>query len=259
MIFLEQTMRRYEKYPAMALLRALEIERFREDVSVYSHPVLDLGCGDGYMAKMAFNESICAGIDIDFQALGMARLSGSYRITLAADARYLPFKDGAFGTIYSNCAIEHMQGMDLVLAEIKRLLKKDGSLVILVPSGSLLKPPGRLSGFFGQSVWDKFNRLQGHLNLFDPEVWIRRLSDLGLKVISISPYGDHAIASRINDFDLMGKLHFDLRAPFLHLRHDGNIGQVIAGFVRRYLKNKFSGYKDTGKNGYYLMIIAVKE
>jgi hypothetical protein len=52
---LGQLIAHYKDYPAMALLRALEIEQFAAVSSDCARPVLDLDCGDGYVAGLAFN------------------------------------------------------------------------------------------------------------------------------------------------------------------------------------------------------------
>ncbi len=255
---LSQLLTYYNRFPAMALLRALEIEEFKRMRSLCIPPIMDLGCGDGLVANLAFEYPLDIGLDIDNQSLKKAFQAGTYRMALNADARYLPFKGNTFRTIYSNSAIEHMYNLDIILAEIRRVLKPGGNLIAFVPSDRILKPVGLLGRFLGQKVWDKFNRLQNHVNLLDENQWRSILSQYGLKMKLIKTYCNYPIAGYIFDADLCGKFHFNFHWPFLHLRHLGNLGLLIGRISLPHLKRIFAAYSDSNREGYNFLILAVK-
>ena len=80
-------------------------------------PVLDIGTGDGHFASIAYDEPIDVGIDVRSDELVEARdrHPAVYGSVLQASATTLPFADGAFGTVISNCVIEHIADVDGVL------------------------------------------------------------------------------------------------------------------------------------------------
>ena len=78
-----------EKTPiAMAFWRSLECHRFSKEK--IQHPVLDVGCGDGFLARVAFGRQLEAGIDLDPGEVRKAVESKSYKKTLCASATDLP-------------------------------------------------------------------------------------------------------------------------------------------------------------------------
>jgi len=252
----------YKMFPAVAMQRALEVQESIAIRDSCAAPILDLGCGDGLIARLVFAGPVDSGIDIDTRSLKVASDSGFYRTVINSDARNLPFKDNSFRTIYSNSAIEHMQDFGSVLDELARVLKTNGLLVFSVPSRRLAKPLGAIGILVGQRIWDRFNRLQSHINLFDETEWHVLLSRYGFKTRLIKPYCNYSIARYIFWLDFFGKLHFNFRWPLLHLRHCGNLGlamaKIIPGFLD--LKHIFLKYAYRREDiAYCLMILAVKE
>ena len=111
--------------------------------------VLDDGCGGGGMTVSFAEESDSAvGIDLSdrFAAAGtvLAREKGVANICFArTDAQALPFRDGAFDTVFSHAVIEHVADPLAYLREIRRVLKPGGLVFLqtapyLAPSGAHL-------------------------------------------------------------------------------------------------------------------------
>jgi ubiquinone/menaquinone biosynthesis C-methylase UbiE len=113
--------------PHRALLRAVECKLM--GAVPFERPVLDIGCGDGHFASIAYEDPIDVGIDLREAELREAARRGLavYRAVARADATRLPFGDDTFGTVVSNCAIEHIEDDDAVLAEIARVLRPGGT------------------------------------------------------------------------------------------------------------------------------------
>ncbi len=175
--------------PHRAILRAVEC-RFMGQV-VFQRPVLDIGCGDGHFASIAYGDlPIDVGIDVMARDLPeAARRHGTYRRVMFASATSLPFADASFGTVISNCVIEHIPDNDAVLREISRVLRPGGTFATTLPSEhfaeyllgtSVLQALHlrRLSREYGEF----FNRISNHFHLYDPQEWRARLHRVGLTV-----------------------------------------------------------------------------
>jgi SAM-dependent methyltransferase len=248
----------YPTAPWLALLRAIEVERFRSAGRSYARPVLDLGCGDGFVASLALAPPIDVGVDIDSPALLRAVARGVYRVVITADARRLPFAPDTFRTVYCNGAMEHMGSLDSVLGEILRVMAPGGVLVTLVPSDRFQEPVGRVPRLLGKGMWDAFNRLHNHVNLLSPREWQERLWAHGLRTTHVEPYGGPAVAGYVATRDLCSKLHLAPRRPFFRLMHDGNLGRALRGCGKTAVRRLFAADTGAGSDGYWLMIFAEK-
>jgi len=95
-------------------------------------PILEIGVGTGRFA-MYFPDVI--GVDPSFNVLKTAETRGIK--TVRAYGEYLPFRDNAFGCILIIVTLCFVQNPLYVLKEAKRVLKKDGSIIIgLFPKDS---------------------------------------------------------------------------------------------------------------------------
>ncbi len=177
-----------EKTPiAMAFWRSLECHRFSKEK--LDHPVLDVGCGDGFLARVAFGVQLEAGIDLDAGEVGRAIASKSYKKALCASATDLPFPNKSFKTVVSNCVLEHIPDIDSALKEIHRVLKPKGRLMITVPSECYTNDSyfrGVLTamglGWLGKWYIDSLNKTFKHFHVDDAETWRKRLKKAGLKM-----------------------------------------------------------------------------
>lgn len=185
----EEFFRQYLEHTpiAMAFWRSMECHRFSKEK--LEHPVLDVGCGDGFLARVAFGGNLEAGIDLDADEVKRAVESKSYKKALCASATDLPFPKNSFKTVVSNCVLEHIPDINGTLKEINRVLKPKGRLMITVPSEcfsndsffrSLLSKIG-LSGL-GKWYVDKLNQTFKHFHVDDAETWKKRLKKAGLKM-----------------------------------------------------------------------------
>jgi len=57
----------------------------------------------------------------------------AYPVDVVADATALPFRSGALDRVASNSVLEHIPDLETTIAEIARLLRKDGRFVFTVP------------------------------------------------------------------------------------------------------------------------------
>ncbi|HEV2065538.1 MAG TPA: class I SAM-dependent methyltransferase [Thermomicrobiales bacterium] len=184
-----------EMAPHRALLRAVEC-RFMGRVPL-THPVLDVGCGDGHFASVAFTEPIDVGLDPMDRDLveAAARRPAVYQDVVKGSATGMPFPDGTFATVVSNCVIEHIPDVAATLSEISRVLRPGGVFATTLPSehypeyllGAIL---ARRAGFprLGRAYGSFFNRISHHEHVDPPDVWIARLGAVGLDVTEHAYY-----------------------------------------------------------------------
>ena len=132
--YLSDFLQRYWFAPPVALWRSIEAHAL--STLDFPAPLLDFGCGDGMFTDAVFGKQTeLVGCDIARGELPSARDSGVYaRGVQFADGHHLPYKTGAFGSVYSNSVIEHIPDPHNVLPELARVLHKDGLLVLTVPS-----------------------------------------------------------------------------------------------------------------------------
>src|SRR5262249_16228730 len=96
-------------------------------------PVLDLGCGDGLFASLSPRLRGAVGLDLDPGEVRRARSRRVYRHVVTADAREIPFRAAVFGAVVSISALEHVAGLEGVLAEVRRVLVPSGRFAFSVP------------------------------------------------------------------------------------------------------------------------------
>lgn len=98
--------------------------------SLATGKVLDIGCGDGYIATHIKGD--ITGIDISKKLVEIAR---KRRIKAGVgNAEKLRFPNNSFDTIIILDTLEHLKNPLKCLKEVKRVLKKRGTLLLTVPS-----------------------------------------------------------------------------------------------------------------------------
>ena len=131
-----------------------------------------------------------SGCDISEKAIELAQEKGIYSDLKVCDIRKLPYKDNSFNSILSNCALEHVEEINIALSEVGRVLAKGGYLMMTMPSKLLLDgfPPKKFfksigMDKFGEKLLYEFNRAQAHRNIFDSTQWEKLLNEAGLKIL----------------------------------------------------------------------------
>lgn len=109
--------------------REILLERLHEDIK--GKKALDVGCGGGLLAEeFARLGYDVTGIDPSEPSIAIARthalqqhLSIDY---LTGSGEHLPFADASFDIVYCCDVLEHVRDLNRVIAEIARVLKRDG-------------------------------------------------------------------------------------------------------------------------------------
>jgi len=166
------------------LLRAVEA-RFYDDIDLPA-PTLDLGCGDGHFATLAFDRKLEVGTDPWWGPLCEAEKREAYQGLAQSDGAAQPFPDGYFASAVSNSVLEHIPHLDEVLAETARLLQQGAPFIFCVPNHQFLASLSIGRGLdkvglrsFGDVYRAFFNRISRHHHCDDPQTWEARLQKAG--------------------------------------------------------------------------------
>ena len=120
--------------------------RFREvkKVITSAESILDVGCADGVFSNVIFKEAQpkkFIGLDVVKTSIKWAKKHWSKNKKMkfvVADAHKLPFPKESFDAVFCLEALEHVADPLMVLKEFKRVMKKNGYGVFLVPSDNNL-------------------------------------------------------------------------------------------------------------------------
>jgi SAM-dependent methyltransferase len=175
------------------MLRAVE-DRFYQDLHL-PEPTLDVGCGDGHFASVAFDHALTAGIDPWAEPLREASRRAAYRIVLQADGARMPFADGWFASAISNSVLEHIPNVEDVLKETGRVLRPGGLFVFCVPNQHFTENLLGITFFLklgmksaSQAYGRFFNRIARHAHTDGQAVWKGRLEQAGFSIIKCWDY-----------------------------------------------------------------------
>jgi O-antigen biosynthesis protein len=139
---------------------------------------LDLGCGDGRLGAHLRAGELVAG-DVSSVALERAGawLPGAELVLLEPD-RPLPLADSRFDLVLCAETIEHVRDVQLLLSEIRRVLRPGGALALTTPAH------GRLTGLdvLARGFERRFDPLAPHLRFFTARGLRRLLGELGFDV-----------------------------------------------------------------------------
>lgn len=110
--------------------------------SVKQRSVLDVGCGSGYGTWLFMMKGAHRVLSLD---LDKAKVYQAYRfckdfnnfLALSMDAQKMGFKDQSFEVVTCFELIEHIPNPDLLLFELKRIMKSDAVLFLTTPNRAM--------------------------------------------------------------------------------------------------------------------------
>jgi SAM-dependent methyltransferase len=115
--------------------------------------VLDVGCGEGQVARLAAagGATRVVGIDPTWNQVAVARERGGGPAYVRAGADTLPFPDAAFDAVVACLVFEHIRHVDAAIAEVARVLRPGGRFCFFL-NHPLLQTPN--SGWIDDQVLD---------------------------------------------------------------------------------------------------------
>lgn len=131
--------KRYKDKSYMSL-RSKDADRLIKQINnlnlfKYEDRVLDAGCGSGEFGvavKKSFNTKVY-GIDINKEAIKKSSKNGLIARIADVEKKW-PYKNEFFDSVLFIQMIEHLVNPDFFLTESKRVLKKNGLLIITTPN-----------------------------------------------------------------------------------------------------------------------------
>ena len=138
---------------------------------------LDLGCGDGRLtAELRAGELVAA--DVSGVALERARrrVPAARTVHLEPD-QPLPLDDGRFDLVLCAETIEHVRDVQLMLSEVRRVLRPGGRLAVTTPAHGRITGLGIAARGFERS----FDPLSPHLRFFTARSLATLLDALGFE------------------------------------------------------------------------------
>lgn len=103
-----------------------------------NHKCLDLGCGGGTLTQALVKRENLSIVSFDLVKeiiLQVTRKRVPSVPYVAGDAEELPFKENSFDIVIHNQTLHHFPTQNFVLAEIARVLKRDGFLLSIETNG----------------------------------------------------------------------------------------------------------------------------
>ncbi len=180
-------------------------------------PILDVGCGDGLFATLAFGGREVWGIDIDGNEGRRAQASQAYSHVILADVTQARLPEAFFGSCVANCSLEHVPDIDAAGRTILRALKPGGIFYTFVPArewaDSLLTAQALRKlglGSLADTVTETINSVFKHRHLEDAAGWARIFENAGFEVTRVDPIGTTASTMAFEAFlvpSLAGRLN----------------------------------------------------
>lgn len=171
--------------PIKRIWHALRFQTIGEMVKGLEGNLLDIGCAGGTFTHELSKKTKAkiTGIDISQEAINYAKETYPHLDFQVHDAAHpkFPFPDQSFNTVTLLEVLEHLLNPVETLQEIKRLVKKDGQVIVLVPSENWLfralwsiwvKLP------WGGKVWD-----DAHVQRFDGNKLKHLMEFIGYEIL----------------------------------------------------------------------------
>jgi SAM-dependent methyltransferase len=211
-----------------------------------AHPggrLLEIGCGNGNSLKFLQQIGWCVtGLDFDSEAVANAKTKGlDVHLGQLKDQR---FPDATFDAIVMSHVIEHVQRPRELLRACHRVLKKNGTLVVLTPNAE---------GFLHKYHQDSWRGLEPprHLQIFTPRALEKISMDSGFRQNKLLTSMNGHIYINLASMEIAKKTRHDMQRqyPLMH-----RIPIHVGAFFLSWWKTLFRKYA-----GDEIVLIAHKE
>ena len=237
----------------LAIERNFECEILSRQV--FTHPILDIGCGEGLFANILFDEKIDVGIDPNTKELERAAYYGQYEKLINCFGNKIDFQDAHFETIFSNSVLEHIPDIEAVLRETHRLIADDGNIYFTVPTNYFDKY-SIIYQFLSTLKFNKlaeryrlfFNGFWKHYHYHSVEKWIELFEKNDFRVMDYKEYGSRKICV-LNDLLAPFCLLSFISKKIANRWYISSYSRKISAAIFYFLFRKINFYKNTKTGG----------
>ncbi len=239
------------------------LARLEPFISLAGRSVLDMGAGTGglLLACQRHGASRLVGIEVEppLHELAQLRLAGTGIECLLTDGDTVPLPDASFDVIVSTHVIEHVVSPSRYLAEVARLLKPDGVILLACPNRLWPQEPHAQLPFLPwlpMSLSKALCRRRGRseklpepirrqyytstlLNHYFSFIGLRRVCrGAGLEFIEVNPTGLFVVVPKVS-FGAWGQAHPRFETAFNALNQQ-LMRDRIAPYVRAHSRSHFA-------------------
>ncbi|MDF1538558.1 MAG: methionine biosynthesis protein MetW [Candidatus Thorarchaeota archaeon] len=175
------------KYGEFRYLPTVRFQSIRELLPKSFVTALDIGCGDGTTLRLLERETGVRGegVDVSLTAVERAIALGVSASVHDADSPF-SFEDSSFDLIICSEVLEHLKYPHICIAEMKRILKLDGVIIISIPNLGFIKR--RLRLLVGRNPFDSYEyHLSEHLHHWTNRSFRAIMVDFGFDVDKMLP------------------------------------------------------------------------
>lgn len=151
--------------------------------------VLDLGCGDGaFAAALTGAGAVVTAVDVSGEAVRRARgRAPGAQVELVAEGGELPFAEDAFDLVWCGETLEHVADVAGLLAEVRRVLRWGGTLLVTTPNVPRLGVA--VEALRGRPLEERLDPRADHLRFFTARTLTAVLRDAGFAEIAVRASG----------------------------------------------------------------------
>jgi ubiquinone/menaquinone biosynthesis C-methylase UbiE len=190
--------RRSPDHPVVKQYATSKIEQIRRYVPLDKNvKLLDVGCGNGFFSYCF--DTICTTVGVDFSEKMLAKNPISQKLLM--DASRLSFQDFAFDVVFCHALLHHVENMDMVLQEMRRVSRK--YVIVLEPNRN-----NPLMFLFSSIVPEERKALQFSMGYLK-----EKMGKNGLKIIAAFSHGT-TVPNKTPTFLLPLVRLLDFRQPF---------------------------------------------
>lgn len=169
--------------------------------------VLDIGCASGYVGEYLIKEKGCKffGVEPNLRSAEEAKKAGyELVINTSVEAALTSFVGEEFDVIILADVLEHLVEPASILADVKKLLKADGQIILSLPN--IAHYSIRLKMLVGNFESTETGILdKTHLHHYTLEAATRLFESAGLTVTEVRPRGDLERWGRRLGLETLGK------------------------------------------------------
>jgi 2-polyprenyl-3-methyl-5-hydroxy-6-metoxy-1,4-benzoquinol methylase len=153
----------------------------------FGKKVIDFGCG---LCEWNINKLNVIGLDVNEKIIKRALFKGNISEGIVSDILKNNLKENSFDIVVSSQILEHFENPLELITEIRRILKKDGILILAVPYDtffSLWRPLFFIRCFIDGTIKRSKYYLKkgGHVQKFSPKTLKKLLQKNNFQVLKI--------------------------------------------------------------------------